>query len=55
MTKTAAAFLSAGALTLVAGVALWSVPAAVCLAGLLLIAAGVLSIERPDPKSEARL
>lgn len=55
MTKTTAALLLAGSLVLVAGVALWSVPAAVCLAGVLLIAAGVLSIERPDPKSEDRL
>jgi hypothetical protein len=51
VTRTAAAILLLGAATLVTGISLVSLPAAVIAAGLLLICAGVLSLE-PKPKSE---
>lgn len=47
MTKTTVATLYAGVVTLVSGMALVWIPAAVILAGLLLICVGVLSIDRP--------
>lgn len=52
MDKTTMATIYAGAVTLVGGVALIYIPAAAILAGVLLIAAGVLSIDRPDRREE---
>lgn len=52
MTKLAAALLLLGALIVVAGVALFSIRCAVVLAGLLVLAAGVLSLERGPADTE---
>lgn len=56
MTKTAAVLLLLGAATLVAGVAMWTVPGATVLAGVLLIVGGALSLDvklprRPEGRS----
>lgn len=48
MNLTAAVLLAAGAVCLVAGVALWSVPAALVVAGLLLAGVGYLSLDVAD-------
>lgn len=51
MTKTAVLLIAAGALTFVGGIALLSVSAAVIVAGVLLIVAGVLNIDRTPAES----
>jgi hypothetical protein len=51
VTRESACLLYAGAVALVSGVALIWIPAAVILAGVLLIACGVLSLEA-KPKTE---
>lgn len=45
MTKTAAVLLVLGAATVVAGVSLWTIPGAIVLGGVLLLVAGVLSLD----------
>ena len=50
MDKTTVTLLGSGGTTLVVGVGLLSIPAAVILAGLILLTLGVLSIKLPDPK-----
>lgn len=45
MNLTAALLLTIGAVSLVAGVTLWSIPAGLVIAGLLLGAAGYLSLD----------
>lgn len=54
MNKQAVATIYAGAVTLVSGVALIHIPTAAILAGVLLIAAGVLAIDRPTPEEPRR-
>lgn len=54
MTKTALAFLLLGTLIVVGGVALFDPRVATILAGLLLIATGVLSLERPTREEQPR-
>ncbi len=55
MTNTRAlALILVGVLTVVAGVALWSIPAAVILAGLTLVGAGVLFYDLAPGTREER-
>ena len=49
MTRASATLLVIATALIVAGVALWTVPGALVVGGLLAGAAGVLMLERPDP------